>query len=110
MTIMLMILALLVGLVIGFFGARKYMENYLRNNPPISEEMLRTMMLQMGQKPSSRKLHQMMQAMKAKLKSQIVNNIKGCDFYHILLYWKLKFIILRLWRNNIFIIGINLSI
>ncbi|UNL37847.1 YneF family protein, partial [Limosilactobacillus reuteri] len=54
MTIMLMILALLVGLVIGFFGARKYMENYLRNNPPISEEMLRTMMLQMGQKPSSR--------------------------------------------------------
>lgn len=49
MTIMLMILALLVGLVIGFFGARKYMENYLRNNPPISEEMLRTMMLQMGQ-------------------------------------------------------------
>ena len=43
MTIMLMILALLVGLVIGFFGARKYMENYLRNNPPISEEMLRTM-------------------------------------------------------------------
>ena len=48
MTIMLMILALLVGLVIGF-GARKYMENYLRNNPPISEEMLRTMMLQMGQ-------------------------------------------------------------
>ncbi len=65
MTIMLMILALLVGLVIG---ARKYMENYLRNNPPISEEMLRTMMLQMGQKPSSRKLHQMMQAMKAQAK------------------------------------------
>ncbi len=44
------------------------MENYLRNNPPISEEMLRTMMLQMGQKPSSRKLHQMMQAMKAQAK------------------------------------------
>ncbi|WP_143457291.1 YneF family protein [Limosilactobacillus caccae] len=68
MTIMLMILALLVGLVIGFFGARKYMENYLRNNPPISEDMLRTMMLQMGQKPSNRKLHQMMQAMQAQAK------------------------------------------
>ena len=62
------ILALLVGLLVGFFGARKYMENYLRNNPPISEEMLRTMMLQMGQKPSSRKLHQMMQSMKAQAK------------------------------------------
>lgn len=66
--ISLVILALLIGLVGGFFGARRYMENYLRNNPPISEEMLRTMMLQMGQKPSSRKLHQMMQTMKAQAK------------------------------------------
>ena len=65
MTILWAIIALVVGLVVGFFGARRYMENYLRNNPPISEEMLRTMMLQMGQKPSSRKLHQMMQTMKA---------------------------------------------
>ncbi len=65
MPILWAVIALLVGLVVGFFGARKYMENYLRNNPPISEEMLRTMMLQMGQKPSSRKLHQMMQTMKA---------------------------------------------
>lgn len=67
-TIVWAILALLVGLLVGFFGARKYMENYLRNNPPISKEMLRTMMLQMGQKPSSRKLHQMMQSMKAQAK------------------------------------------
>ncbi|KRL26982.1 hypothetical protein FD27_GL000729 [Limosilactobacillus frumenti DSM 13145] len=64
LAIALIVLALLVGLLGGFFGARRYMENYLRNNPPISEEMLRTMMLQMGQKPSSRKLHQMMQTMK----------------------------------------------
>ena len=68
LTISLVILALLIGLVGGFFGARRYMENYLRNNPPISEEMLRTMMLQIGQKPSSRKLHQMMQTMKAQAK------------------------------------------
>ena len=68
LTISLVILALLIGLVGGFFGARRYMENYLRNNPPISEEMLRTMMLQMGQKPSSRQLHQMMQTMKAQAK------------------------------------------
>lgn len=67
-TIMLMILALLVGLLIGFFAARRYMENYLRNNPPISEDMLRTMMLQMGQKPSDRKLHMMMQTMKNQAK------------------------------------------
>ena len=68
LTIALVILGILVGALIGFFGARRYMENYLRNNPPISEDMLRTMMLQMGQKPSDRKLHQMMQSMKAHTK------------------------------------------
>ena len=68
LTIALVILGILVGALIGFFGARRYMENYLRNNPPISEDMLRTMMLQMGQKPSDRKSHQMMQTMKSQAK------------------------------------------
>lgn len=67
-TITVAIIALLVGAIAGFYGARKYMENYLRNNPPISEDMLRKMMMQMGQKPSDRKLHQMMQTMKAQAK------------------------------------------
>lgn len=68
LTIIFIIIALLVGIVIGFFGARRYMENYLRNNPPITEDMLRMMMMQMGQKPSNRKLHQMMQMMKTQAK------------------------------------------
>ncbi|WP_281165048.1 YneF family protein [Liquorilactobacillus sicerae] len=63
--ILLIILALVLGFVGGFFAARKYMENYLKKNPPINENMLKTMMLQMGQKPSERKLHQMVNAMKA---------------------------------------------
>ena len=67
-TITVAIIALLIGAIAGFYGARKYMENYLRNNPPISEDMLRTMMMQMGQKPYDRKLHQMMQTMKAQAK------------------------------------------
>lgn len=68
LTIALVILALIIGIAVGFFGARRYMENYLRNNPPISADMLRTMMLQMGQKPSDKKLHQMMQTMKNQAK------------------------------------------
>ena len=68
LTIALVILALLIGIAIGFFGARRYMENYLRNNPPISADKLRTMMLQMGQKPSDKKLHQMTQTMKNQAK------------------------------------------
>ncbi|SEP60377.1 YneF family protein [Piscibacillus halophilus] len=55
--------ALILGLVLGFFIARKTMMNYLKKNPPINEQMLRTMMMQMGQKPSQKKINQMMRAM-----------------------------------------------
>ncbi|MGO1813090.1 MAG: YneF family protein [Lacticaseibacillus paracasei] len=48
----------------GFFGARDYMKKYFQDNPPVNEEMLRTMMMQMGQKPSAKKLNQMMAQMK----------------------------------------------
>lgn len=68
--ILLIVLALVVGFVGGFFAARKYMENYLKKNPPINENMLKMMMLQMGQKPSERKLHQMMNAMKTQSAKQ----------------------------------------
>ena len=54
-------LALLAGLVLGFFIARKYMMDYLKKNPPINEQMLKMMMMQMGQKPSQKKINQMMQ-------------------------------------------------
>ena len=60
------LIVIVVGLACaagGFYGGRKYMENYLKDNPPINEDQLRAMMLQMGQKPSQRKLHQMMAAM-----------------------------------------------
>lgn len=68
LAIFLIIIALLVGIVIGYFGARYYMQKYIRENPPITEEMMRTMMMQMGQKPSERKLHQMMQTMRNQAK------------------------------------------
>ncbi len=53
--ILLIILAAVAGAAVGFFAARKYMEKYLKDNPPINEEQLRAMMLQMGQKPSKKK-------------------------------------------------------
>ncbi|WP_203362477.1 YneF family protein [Bacillus sp. REN10] len=57
------ILALAAGVAIGFFIARKYMMDYLKKNPPINEQMLRIMMMQMGQKPSQKKINQMMAQM-----------------------------------------------
>lgn len=62
--VLIVIIAAVLGFVGGFFAARKYMEDYLKKNPPINEQMMRTMMIQMGQKPSEKKLHQMMNATK----------------------------------------------
>ena len=63
--ILIAVIALAIGVVGGFFLARKYMEDYLQKNPPVNEDMLRMMMMQMGQKPSEKKkLRQMMANMK----------------------------------------------
>ncbi|MCX8725635.1 YneF family protein [Lactobacillus sp. B4007] len=62
--IVLIIVALLIGLVGGFYGARAYMKKYFKDNPPISEDMIVAMMSQMGQKPSAKKVNQVMNMMK----------------------------------------------
>lgn len=63
--ILIVILATVLGAVAGFFLARRSMQTYLKNNPPISEEMMKSMMASMGQKPSQKRLNQMMAQMKA---------------------------------------------
>ena len=60
LAIFLIIIALLVGATAGFYGARAYMKKYFKENPPISEDMI----AQMGQKPSNKKVHQVMNMMK----------------------------------------------
>ncbi len=62
--VLIAVIALVVGAIGGFFLARKYMQDYLKKNPPVNEDMLRTMMMSMGQKPSEKKIRQMMQQMK----------------------------------------------
>ncbi|WP_017548598.1 YneF family protein [Salinicoccus carnicancri] len=61
--IIIVTVALIGGIALGFFLARKYMMDYLEKNPPINEDMLRMMMMQMGQKPSQKKINQMMTMM-----------------------------------------------
>jgi len=62
------VLALVVGIALGFFIARRYMMTYLKKNPPINEQMLKMMMMQMGMKPSQKKINQMMAAMNKQTK------------------------------------------
>ena len=54
---------LIVGAIIGFFIAKKYMMKYLKKNPPINEEMIKTFMMQMGRTPSQKQVNQMMKQM-----------------------------------------------
>ena len=64
LAVLLIVLALIGGFAAGFFISRKYMMDYFEKNPPINEDTLRMLMLQMGQKPSERKIKQMMASMK----------------------------------------------
>ncbi len=61
--IVLIIVALLVGGLIGFFLSQRYFKKYLRENPPVNENMIRAMMMQMGRKPSEKQVRQVMASM-----------------------------------------------
>ena len=61
--ILLVLLGLVIGAVAGFFIARKVMEKYLKKNPPINEDMIKALMMQMGRKPNQKQINQMMKAM-----------------------------------------------
>ncbi len=63
--IVLIVVALILGLVIGFFASQRYFKRYLEKNPPINENMVRAMMMQMGRKPSEKQVRQVMQAMRS---------------------------------------------
>lgn len=63
--ILLIIGVLLVGAVAGFFISRKVFKRYLEKNPPITENMIRAMMSQMGRKPSEKQVKQVMASMNA---------------------------------------------
>ena len=61
--ILMVVIGLIVGIVIGFFGARIFMKKYLKKNPPINEEMIKGLMMQMGRKPNQKQINQMMKNM-----------------------------------------------
>ena len=67
MALLVDILQILIGVIIGgvagFFIARKYMKKYIKQNPPINEQMIKVMMTQMGRTPSQKQVNQMMKSM-----------------------------------------------
>ena len=61
--ILMIVIGFIAGGVLGFFLSRMFMEKYLTKNPPINEEMIKALMMQMGRKPNKKQINQMMKAM-----------------------------------------------
>lgn len=55
---------LIVGLVIGLFGARALFKKEIEKNPPITEAMIKAMYRSMGATPSQARVNQTMRAIK----------------------------------------------
>ncbi|MGT2845693.1 YneF family protein [Streptococcus massiliensis] len=58
LALILIVAAFAGGSFLGMFLARRQMEDYLEKNPPLNEDVIRTMMSSMGQKPSEAKVQQ----------------------------------------------------
>ena len=63
MDILYLVIGLVVGLIAGFFICKKLVSKQLKENPPINEEMIKTLMRGMGRNPSQKQVNQLMKQM-----------------------------------------------
>ncbi len=61
--ILYVVIGLIVGLIAGFLIAKHVFKKQLKENPPISEEMIKTLMRGMGRQPSQKQVNQLMKQM-----------------------------------------------
>ncbi len=54
---------LILGVILGLYLSRFALKSYLEKNPPINEQMIRTMYTQMGRTPSEKQVKQVMASM-----------------------------------------------
>ncbi len=62
--VLYIILAIVGGLVAGFFITRAIIKKQMEKNPPVNEKMIRAMFMQMGRKPSEAQIRAVMNSMK----------------------------------------------
>jgi len=55
---------IIAGIIAGFFLSRWFFKRELKKNPPINENMIRAMFMQMGRKPSEAQIRAVMNSMK----------------------------------------------
>ncbi|MCH5171648.1 MAG: YneF family protein [Erysipelotrichales bacterium] len=62
-SILYLVGGLIGGGIGGFFLARHLLKKELAKNPPINENMIRAMFMQMGRKPSEKQIREVMRQM-----------------------------------------------
>ena len=63
MDILYLVIGLIVGVLAGFFISKKLVSKQLNENPPVNEEMIKTLMRGMGRNPSQKRVNQLMKQM-----------------------------------------------
>ena len=63
MDILYLVIGLIVGVLAGFFISKKLVSKQLKENPPVKEEMIKTLMRGMGRNPSQKQVNQLMKQM-----------------------------------------------
>ncbi|SJZ77529.1 YneF family protein [Anaerorhabdus furcosa] len=58
-----LVVGLLIGGGLGFYFTRRTFEKQMKENPPVSEKMIRAMFMQMGRKPSEAQIRAVMKSM-----------------------------------------------
>lgn len=61
--ILYLVIGLIVGFVVGLLVSKKLVQKQLKGNPPINEEMIKTLMRGMGRNPSQKQVNQLMKQM-----------------------------------------------
>ena len=61
--ILLVLVGMVIGVIAGFLISKKLIQKQLKDNPPVNEEMIKTLMRGMGRNPSQKQVNQLMKQM-----------------------------------------------
>jgi len=62
-SVVYILIGAVIGAVIAYFLTRRSFEKQLKENPPVTEKMIRAMYAQMGRKPSESQIRAIMKSM-----------------------------------------------
>ena len=61
--LIIVLITIVATAIVTFIVVRKLFQRQLKKNPPINEQMIRTMMTQMGRTPSEKQVRSIMRSM-----------------------------------------------